>query len=520
MRKLLIVILCIVALVVCRSATGPPTVVPPTGKPPAGDSPRLPQMTALVSATAFIDGHRYDLSPHTPYSLLYMAGHVVFEYSEPVDASGTEGTEVLANNIIKLPLPSHATSIASPEGLRDKQGNVLDRISFPIQRYHGFQGYNAPLPTVTWESGVIREALRLGSYGNIVMPGEKIVFRWDVPVDKNSVVDRLSRQLAEISHDFTWLDDMTLVFAVKESKSNYVHLALNPDGPTPQWEFNVVRPQRLVVLDSTGKKLLSKDVPISTMHAIGMTDDYSHARLARSVHFGWLNLGVLEYQMDIATGALSVPVVHKEQRATLPILDWAAYTPGLSWGGSRVAVYGDGVITLTDVRTGDARSIRVNSVSSEGDIPSPYWIFWAHDDSKLFYNASSPDRLQHGIYVVDLSTGKEKLLAMNYHVLSMSPFSPHLYVSGSNNGITSWCIMDYSGKTIDLCKPGEYAVLAKWIDKDRALVNKSSSRNIHFPDGRCYIYHISEDRWEYIADGYGFDYDANSGRIFLLQERP
>jgi len=66
----------------------------------------------------------------------------------------------------------------------------------------------------------------------------------------------------------------------------------------------------------------------------------------------------------------------------------------------------------------------------------------------------------------------------------------------------------FSWRTIELGKPSEYAFQTKWIDKDRALVNKSSSRNIHFPDGRCYIYHIGEDRWEYIADGYGFDYDA------------
>jgi len=70
MRRLLIVILCILALVVCRSATGPPTVVPPTGKPPAGDSPRLPQMTALVSATAFRDGRSYDLSSSAPLFLV------------------------------------------------------------------------------------------------------------------------------------------------------------------------------------------------------------------------------------------------------------------------------------------------------------------------------------------------------------------------------------------------------------------------------------------------------------------
>lgn len=175
---------------------------------------------------------------------------------------------------------------------------------------------------------------------------------------------------------------------------------------------------------------------------------------------------------------------------------------------------------LTDVRTGDPSSIIVNTMSSEGDIPSPYWVFWTYDDSRLFYNASSLDRSQHGIYIVDLSTSKEELLAMNHDVLSMSPFSPHLYVSGWDNGNTKWSIMDYSGKTIELCKPGEYAVVAKWIDKDRAIVNRSSSRNIHFPDGKCYIYHMSEDKWEYIADGYGFDYDVNSGRIFLLQERP
>ena len=500
MRRLLIVLLCIVTMVACRP------VAPPT--------------TALTCAKAFIDDRSYDLSPHAPSALIYMAGYVVFEYNEPVDADGLEGIEVLGNNRIRLPLPSFATSVATPEGLRDLQGNLLASVAFPIQRYHGFQGFSESIPTVTWESGDITETLRLGSYGNIVMPGEKIVLRWDVPVNKNLVVDRLSRQLAEVSHDFTWLDDMTLVFVVKDSNSNYVYIALNPDGPTPKWEFNVVDPQRLVVLDSTGKQLLSQEVPISTMQAIGMTEDYRHARLARSIHFGWLNHGVLEYKMDIATGTLSEPVVHREQRATLSILDWAAYTPGLSWDGSQVAVYRDGVITLTDVRTQDASTLRVNTISSEGDIPSPYWIFWAYDDGGLFYNASSLDRTQHGIYTIDLSTGNEELLAMNHSVLSMSPFSPHLYVSGWDNGNTTWSIMDYSGKTVELCKPGEHAVVTKWIDKDRVLVNKSSSRSIRFPDGKCYIYHISEDKWDYIADGYGFDYDANLGRVFLLQKRP
>ena len=521
MRRLLIVMLCIVTLVACRPDTAPPTVVPPTVKTPGGDSPGLPpKHTALTSATAFIDDRSYDLSPNAPSALIYMAGHVVFEYNEPVNAGGLEGIEVLGNNRIRLPMPSFATSVATPEGLRDVQGNLLASVAFPIQRYHGFQGFSESIPTVTWESGDITETLRLGSYGNIVMPGEKIILRWDVPVDKNFIVDRLSRQLTEVSHDFTWPDDMTLVFVVKDSNSNYVYIALNPDGPTPEWSFNVVNPQRLVVLDSTGKQLLSQDVSISTMQAICMTEDYRHARLARSIHFGWLNQGVLEYKMDIATGTLSEPVVHREQRATLSILDWAAYTPGLSWDGSRLAAYSDGVISLADVRTGDASSIRVKTISSEGDFPSPYWIFWAYNDGGLFYNASSLDRTQTGIYTVDLSTRKEELLAMNRNVLSMSSFSPHLYVSGWDNGNTTWSIMDYNGKTIELCKPGEYAVVTKWIDKDRVLVNKSSSRNIHFSDGKCYIYDISEDKWEYIADGYGFDYDANLGRIFLLQKGP
>lgn len=508
MKRLLLVLLCIAGLTACRQVA-------------SDDSPFLPQKkTALTRATAFIDDRGIDLSPTAPSLLLYMAGHVILEYSGPVSASGLLGLEVLDDSTIKLPLPSQATSISTPEGLRDKQGNVLDRISFPIQRYHGFEGYSASLPTVTWESGVIRETLRLGSYGNIVMPGEKIILQWDVPVDKNFVVDRLSRQLTEVSYDFTWLDNMTLVFAVKDSKSSYVYLSLNPDGPTPKWEFNIVHPQRLVVLNRTGGTLLSQDVPISTMQAIGMTTDYRHARLARNVHFGWLNHGVLEYRMNIATGVLSEPIVHKEQRASLSILDWATYTPGYSWDGSRVAVYGDGAITLTDVQTGHAQSIRVNTISSEGDIPSPYWIFWGYDDSRLFYEASSPDRLQHGVYSVDLSTGEEKLLAMNYRVLSMSPFSPHLYVSRWENGTEKWCIMDYSGKIMPLCKPGEYAVLAKWIDKDRALVNKSPSQSIHFQSGKCYIYHVNTNEWEFIADGYGFDYDVTLDRVFLLQERP
>ena len=520
MKKLLLVLLCIVALVAYRHATTRPTVVPQAVKTPGGDSQYLQKKAVLAKATAFIDGRSFDLSLVAPSPLHYMAGHVFFEYSQPVDAGGLLGIEVLGNNIIKLPLPSYATSISTPEGLKDKQGNVLGRTTLPIQRYHGFEGYSSPIPTVTWESGVIREAVRLGSYGNILMPGEKIIFQWDVPVDKSFVVGRLSRQLSEVSHDFTWLNDMTLVFAVKDAKSNYVYLALNPDGPTPKWEFNVVNPQRLVVLDSTGKQLLSQDVPISTMQAIGMTLDYSHARLARSVHFGWLNHAVLEYKMDIATGVLSEPIVHKEPRASLSILDWAAYTPGRSWDGRRVAAYRDGAITLTDARTGDSRTILVNTVSSEGDFPSPYWIFWGYDDGKLFYEASSPDRLQHGIYRVDLTTGEEKLLAMHHTVLSVSPFSPHLYVSNWKNGTATWSIMDHNGKTIDLCEPGEYAVVTKWIDKDRALVNKSSARNIQFPDGKCYIYHVSRDKWDFIADGYGFDYDLSSGRIFLLQQRP
>ena len=46
------------------------------------------------------------------------------------------------------------------------------------------------------------------------------------------------------------------------------------------------------------------------------------------------------------------------------------------------------------------------------------------------------------------------------------------------------------------------------IDKDRALINKGSAQNIHFPDGRCYLYHADEDRREYSADGCGFDYDT------------
>ena len=114
-----------------------------------------------------------------------------------------------------------------------------------------------------------------------------------------------------------------------------------------------------------------------------------------------------------------------------------------------------------------------------------------------------------------MATGQESILVSDHYLLYASPYSEHLFTRAYPEGYftTTYNIVDYSGGVHELGRTPEHITLAKWIDADRVLLNKYSTSST---DGKCFIYHLNENRWEYLAEGYGFDYDADTGRVFLL----
>ncbi len=107
-----------------------------------------------------------------------------------------------------------------------------------------------------------------------------------------------------------------------------------------------------------------------------------------------------------------------------------------------------------------------------------YCVFWSPDDSKLLYN-NPRDWHYLDAYILDLQTGEARLLGTDHTIVNLSPFSEHLSTRKHTEEGGVWTIMDYSGRFTRLNEANEAALVVKWIDDNRALVN---------PTGMLFLY--------------------------------
>jgi hypothetical protein len=240
-------------------------------------------------------------------------------------------------------------------------------------------------------------------------------------------------------------------------------------------------------------------------------------------------VGIQEYLLDLETGNIQSGKLHSKSTwyADEILLDWVdmthaavkteLYSPaGLANNGDWLAIYEDGKMKLIELSSNKTRTIAVQSRSESGhDFPHPHRIFWSHDDQRLYYTALSGSDQAYGLYRLELSSGTESAMLKGHNVRSLSPHSHHLFTEVWEDLGQACYMLDGAGKVTRLSEPGEYVEVTKWLDAKRVLIYKSSSPG----QKKCYIYHLDDNRWEYICDGYGFDYDLNTDRVFVLQNR-
>ena len=528
-RTLCFLVLFLLLLVGCR-----PTAITPPPDPDWTPPPIITKPTELVRAVAVISGEEHVLYNHSLNRVVAADGEVIFEYSTPVSLPPDSKAELIGDGSkVRVPLSSSAKSVSTPKPLLGQNGDALPVYTFALER-HAFL-----ITKVSWHFGSVTEELLPGSWSIVLMPGEVVEIEFVGAVDRSAIIAQFGERLQGVNHSFEWLDKRTLAFAINDSAAEYAYLALE-DDESGSWHFTITTPQKLVVIDRNGQVLSAVEVPISSRGAIAMTPGFDQVRLARNIWFGWLNIGLLEYQMDLTSGRISLepPRSYYKWDEDYVQLDWMNETrgvtkelgidgspAGLSHGGDTLAIYEWEQVKLTNVETQSLKLYPINShQGSDGNHPNPQWLHWSHDDSRIYYTAHIDQNNQggtSGVYCLDLSTGEETLL-LNHDVLrSVSPHSDHL-LTVSWEGSSSGYMADSSGRTVRLSDPTEQVVVVtKWIDASRALINKSSATGYgsFYTASKCYIYHLDENSWEFISDGYGFDYDVATGRVFVLQNR-
>lgn len=385
---------------------------------------------------------------------------------------------------------------------------------------------------ITWIAENLSEDIGcLEMWPPFIMPGESVKLEFEYKHDPAEVAPLLTQGITDSTqYQLEWLDDKTVIFTL--INTNEKALFLGPE--LDYWGcYEVVPAQKLVVLDKDYAPLHSVDIPISTRGAISMSPDYRQVRLARQVNLAWLHIGVQEYVFDIYTLKIEQGKLHSRGAGGVDytLLDWLERTyeasqsvqivrrvaTGLSNNGMLLASYEHGQVRIADLLTKQSQVFPVDSIShSDVDFPNPQRVYWSYDDLDLYYTASTDTDNPDNLYRLNIATGVETMLLEGHYISSVSPFANHIFTEAGGS-----YLVDETGKARRLSGPEESVILTKWIDNNRILVNKSTESMFSgfFFNSKCYIYHLSEDRWEYICEGYGFDYDVATGRVFVLQNR-
>ena len=484
--------------------------------------------------------HFGDVEKNQVYDL---NGTLIFEFSSPVDLNSLTENKLFEygnvnHTVLSAPWSRWDHVIDALTELKDTKGEpvvwggsriTLTRVPFPHPRL-SLVGY----PNI--------------SFNGWLAVGETLCIEFAGDINQDFLLEQIkSSIIAEYRENkeqglqqtvpkttLEWVSDRALHLTIHDSVGRIVKL--RPDGLDLRGlYFYIVPRQRVVVATENGEPLSQLDLPVSGYRAIGMNSDYTKVRLVRNVSQDTWPMGGLEqYTLDMADGKLvpsGKPLFAyacqeryglyewmQESRREYSRYDIAYRACGLSNSGDVLAVfYYEGEVRLHDLSTGQSKNYVVPiRLRDDSDEPSPHWMYWGVDDTRLFYNAPLDNGIDLGLHILDLHTGEVSLLTVGYYVLYASPYSEHLFATKQLGDYytRSFNIVDYSGSVTQLGETPEHVTLAKWIDEERVLVNKG-------PDGvatwQCYIYYINENRWQYIAKGYGFDYDLATGRVFLLQ---
>jgi len=501
----------------------------------------------MVRATLTAGGVETELKFHRQGDnhVVALGGELTFEFDGPVDLSSSPaGSSYWYVNeeqtIIRTSISSSVERIYPLSGLNDSNGHFVD-----WEGQFFITLIRTPFPTVKASLLNLPE-LELTRDNTSLAPKEVIKLEFSEAVDQQFVAEDISDavryfgqdeqgQYKEFkpAHTLQWVDDRTLYLTIDDL--NYPWASISPHGlDMIGWHFSMVPWQQVVVLDQDGTTLSQRNLPFSVSGVTGMYSNYGSVGLLRYSEPFWPIMGVTKYTLNLSSGNFveegSFPIylscdwksksLEARDRLELNLSGYRAC--GLSSNGKWLAVQTSNTITIYDMTSAELRQIKTLDVSEKppGDGDSPSWLYWSFDDTKLLYNAPLENDWREGLFTLDLDTGKESLTAAGHHLLSVSPFGDRLFTRAFDEE-SIYCLMDFSGNTTRLSKPGETVTLTRWIDENRVLVNRNKT-DMHrlFPaDQKCYLYHIGDDSFHYIADGYGFDYDIKTGRFFLLQSR-
>jgi hypothetical protein len=541
-KKTIRLLLIALLLIGCtRSAVVPPQddpVIPPV-------APRVP--VRMVRATLTVGGVEAELKfhRHGDNHVVALGGELTFEFDGPVDLNSSPvGSSYWYVNeeqtIIRTIISSRDERIYALSNLNDSKGHFVD-----WEGQYFITLIRTPFPAVK-ASLLNHPELEITRDTTSLAPKEVIKLEFAEAVDQQFVTEDISGAVRHFGHDeqgrytefkpshtLHWVDDRTLHLTIDDLA--YPWVSISPKGlDMIGWHFSMVPWQQVVVLGQDGTTLSQRDLPFSVSGVTGMYSNYGTVGLLRYSEPFWPIMGVTKYTLNLSSGNFveegSFPIYlscdwkskssEARDRLELNLSGYRAY--GLSSNGKWLAVQSSNTITIYDMTSADLRQLKTLEVSEKppGDGDFPSWLYWSYDDTKLFFNAPLENYGWEGLFALDLVTGKESLIASGHYLLSVSPHGDRLFTRAFEEE-SIYCLMDFSGHTTRLNEPGETVTLTMWVDENRVLVNRNMTDTHRlFPaDQECYLYYIDDDSFNYIADGYGFDYDLKTGRFFLLQSR-
>ena len=518
----------------------------------ASAPPPTPQpQTTLVKATLSVGGKEFGLYfDDVEKNLVYdLNGTLTLEFSSTVDLNSLTENKLfeygnVEHTVLKAPWPSWDHVIESLPELKDVRGErvvwggskiALTRAPYPYAKVSLVGHPDVPIN---------------GWVETLLAPGETILIEFDGEVRQDFVLGEIKSgiraeyrenasqpfQRAIPKTTLEWVGKKALHLTIYDSVGWTV--TLRPYGLNLALNFLIVPCQSVVVVRENGEPLTRLDVPLSMYRAIGMNSDYTEARFVRTVgQDRWPLEGLEQFTLGMNNGKLvqsGKPLFAAYAwRERYALYDWmerssrerarydiAHRACGLSNSGEALALfYYEGEVRLHNLSTGQSKAYAVPvGLRDDSDEPSPHWIYWGVDDKRLFYNGAQQNGIDLGLLTLDLQTGQVSLLMVGHYLLYASPYSEHLFTTKQVDDYytRSFNIMDYSGNVTQLGQTPEHVTLTKWIDAERVLLNKGRDGATTW---QCYIYYMNENRWQYVAEGYGFDYDLTTGRVFLLQAR-